>query len=112
MIEGRFAFRGRLKDMIKVGGENVAAAEIEAYLLTHPAIVVAQVIAAPDDRLGEVPAAFVELADGHVLTADQVVEFCRGDIAAYKIPRLVHFVSQWPMSATKIDKPKLRDLLT
>jgi acyl-CoA synthetase (AMP-forming)/AMP-acid ligase II len=112
MIEGRFAFRGRLKDMIKVGGENVAAAEIEAYLLTHPAIVVAQVIAAPDERLGEVPAAFVELADGHVLTADQVVEFCRGHIAAYKIPRLVHFVSHWPMSATKIDKPKLRDLLT
>jgi fatty-acyl-CoA synthase len=112
MIEGRFAFRGRLKDMIKVGGENVAAAEIEAYLLTHPAIVVAQVIAAPDDRLGEVPAAFVELADGHALTADQVIEFCRGHIAAYKIPRLVQFVSHWPMSATKIDKPKLRDLLT
>jgi fatty-acyl-CoA synthase len=112
MIEGRFAFRGRLKDMIKVGGENVGAAEIEAYLLTHPAIVVAQVIAAPDDRLGEVPAAFVELADGHVLTADQVIEFCRGRIAAYKIPRLVQFVSRWPMSATKIDKPKLRDLLT
>jgi acyl-CoA synthetase (AMP-forming)/AMP-acid ligase II len=112
MIEGRFAFRGRLKDMIKVGGENVAAAEIEAYLLTHPAIAVAQVIAAPDGRLGEVPAAFVELADGHALTADQVIEFCRGRIAAYKIPRLVQFVSHWPMSATKIDKQRLRDLLT
>ena len=112
MLDGRFAFRGRLKDVIKVGGENVAAAEIEAYLLTHPAIVVAQVVAGPDERLGEVPVAFVELADGRALTADQVAEFCRGNIAAYKIPRQVRFVARWPMSATKIDKQKLRGLLT
>ena len=109
MLDGRLAFRGRLKDMIKVGGENVAAAEIEAYLLTHPAIVVAQVVAADDDRLGEVPVAFVQLAEGHALTADQVAGFCRGHIAAYKVPRRVRFVSHWPMSATKIDKQALRD---
>jgi len=70
----------------------------------------AHVVAADDDRLGEVPAAFVQPAEGHALTADQVLGFCRGHIAGYKVPRHVRFVSHWPMSATKIDKQALRDL--
>lgn len=108
---GRIRYLGRIKDMLKVGGENVAAIEIEGYLCTHPAIKVAQVISAPDDRLVEVPAAFIELHDGAQLSADGVLEYCRGRIASFKIPRYVRFVSEWPMSATKIQKFRLRELL-
>jgi fatty-acyl-CoA synthase len=108
---GRLAFRGRIKDMLKVGGENVAAAEVEAYLLEHPAIEVAQVVAAPDDRLGEVPAAFIQLRSGHTLDEEGVREYCRAGIARFKVPRIVRFVDDWPMSATKIQKGRLRQLL-
>ena len=109
--EGRIRYLGRIKDMLKVGGENVAAIEIEGHLCTHPAIKAAQVIGAPDDRLQEVAAAFIELHPGAQLTAEAVVRHCIGRIASYKIPRYVVFVTQWPMSATKIQKFQLRNQL-
>jgi fatty-acyl-CoA synthase len=109
--DGRIRYLGRIKDMLKVGGENVAAIEIESHLCTHPAIKTAQVIGAPDDRLQEVAAAFIELHAGARLTADDVVRHCIGRIASYKIPRYVAFVTQWPMSATKIQKYQLRGRL-
>jgi fatty-acyl-CoA synthase len=111
IVDGRFSFRGRLKDMVKVGGENVAAAEVEAYLLRHPAIALAQVVGVADDRLGEVVAAFVQRAPGAHLEAADVVAYCRGGMAAYKVPRAVRFVTDWPMSATKISKAELRSWL-
>jgi fatty-acyl-CoA synthase len=111
LVEGRLSFRGRLKDMIKVGGENVAAAEVETFLLRHPAVALVQVVAAPDARLGEVPVAFVEPARGQAVTEAEILDFCRGSMAAYKVPRAVRFVTEWPMSATKISKPALRALL-
>jgi acyl-CoA synthetase (AMP-forming)/AMP-acid ligase II len=106
---GRVTFHGRLKDMLKVGGENVAALEVEAFLATHPAVALAQVVGVPDERLVEVPAAFVELRAGHEVSADELVAYCRGRIASYKIPRHVRFVSEWPLSATKVQKHVLRD---
>ena len=112
LVEGRLSFRGRLKDMVKVGGENVAAAEVEGFLLRHPAVALVQVVAAPDDRLGEVPVAFVEVTPGHEVTEAELIGFCRGAMAAYKVPRAVRFVTEWPTSATKISKPALRALLT
>jgi fatty-acyl-CoA synthase len=111
LVEGRLSFRGRLKDMVKVGGENVAAAEVESFLLRHPAVALVQVVAGPDPRLGEVPVAFIEVAPGHDLTEAEVLDFCRGAMAAYKVPRAARFVTEWPMSATKISKPALRALL-
>ena len=108
---GRIRYLGRIKDMLKVGGENVAAIEIESYLCTHPAVRVAQVVSAADDRLVEVPAAFIELHAGARLSAREVVEYCRGRIASFKIPRYVYFVDEWPMSATKIQKFRLRELI-
>ena len=108
---GRLAFRGRLKDMLKVGGENVSAAEIETFLLRHPAVSVAQVVAAPDQRLGEVPAAFIELAPGRTASAEEIIAYCRSGIAAYKVPRIVRFVTEWPTSTTKIQKDRLRAML-
>jgi acyl-CoA synthetase (AMP-forming)/AMP-acid ligase II len=108
---GRITFHGRAKDMLKVGGENVAALEVESYLSTHPAVRLAQVVGIPDTRLVEVPAAFVELEPGHEVTEDDLIAFCRGQIASFKIPRHIRFVTEWPMSATKIQKFHLRERL-
>lgn len=106
---GHIRYLGRIKDMLKVGGENVAAIEIESYLCTHPAIKVAQVVGVPDERLQEVAAAFIELHAGSTLSREEVIRFCKGRIASFKIPRYVQFVTDWPMSATKIQKFRLRD---
>ncbi|WP_308252330.1 AMP-binding protein [Pseudonocardia sp. KRD291] len=106
---GNLTFRGRIKDMLKVGGENVGCLEVEAYLTTHPDIQLACVVGVPDPRYGEVPAAFVEVRRGADVTADEVVEYCRRGLAKYKVPRHVRFTADWPMSATKIQKFRLRD---
>ncbi len=108
---GRIGFHGRLKDMLKIGGENVAALEIESFLAAHPAVGVVQVVGVPDDRLEEVAAAFVQLAPGAEASESELIEFCRGRIASYKIPRYVRVVDEWPMSATKIQKTRLREQL-
>ena len=109
--EGRVTFRGRLKDMLKVGGENVAAVEIEGYLALHPAVKLAQVVGLPDEKYGEVPVAFIELMPEATATEAEMITFCRGEIASFKIPRQVRFVEDWPMGATKILKSALRDQL-
>ena len=108
--ERHVVFHGRLKDMLKVGGENVAAIEIESFLARHPAVQCVEVVGAPDPRLDEVPVAFVEVKAGHAVTDAELVEFCQGKIARFKIPRAVRFVEPgtWPMSATKINKRALR----
>ena len=109
--DGRITYHGRTKDMLKVGGENVAALEVESYLSRHPAVRLAQVVSIPDERLTEVPAAFVEVEPGHEVTENELIVFCRGEMASFKIPRHVRFVSSWPMSATKIQKFRLREEL-
>lgn len=107
--DGQLYFVSRLKDMLKVGGENVAAAEIEGFLLRHPAVLLAQVVAAPDARYDEVVAAFVQLRPGAQATEAELIDFCLGDIATFKVPRYVRFIDEWPMSGTKIKKHVLRD---
>ena len=109
--ERNVMFHGRTKDMLKVGGENVAAAEIEAHLQTHPAVKLAQVVGVPDPRYSEVPAAFIELAAGQDCSKTDLIEHCRGFLASFKVPRSVHFVREWPMSTSKIQKFKLRERL-
>ena len=106
---GNVVYAGRFKDMLKVGGENVAAVEVEDYLAQHPAVSVVQVVAAPDSRYIEVPAAFIQLIRGTRLSEHEVIEFCRGKLASYKVPRYVRFVDDWPMSGTKIKKTELRE---
>ncbi|RZT84477.1 fatty-acyl-CoA synthase [Pseudonocardia sediminis] len=107
--EGRLSFRSRLKDMLKVGGENVAAAEVEGFLLGHPAVDMVAVVAAPDARYVEVPAAYVVLKAGAQATERELVDFCLGRIATYRVPRYVRFVTEYPMSGTKIKKFVLRE---
>ncbi len=109
---GRLGYSGRLKDMLKVGGENVAAIEIEDYLVGHPAVNIVQVVAAPDARYTEVPAAFVQLTPGQELTEEELQQFCIGQIATFKVPRYVRFLTEWPMSGTKIQKFVLRERIS
>lgn len=107
--EGFLAYTGRIKDMLKIGGENVASAEVESFLSRHPKIKMVQVIPAPDSRLIEVVAAFIELRKGQTMTEAEVIEYCSGSIASYKVPRYVRFVTEWPMGVTKIQKFKLAE---
>ncbi|TDJ66646.1 MAG: hypothetical protein E2O35_05415 [Proteobacteria bacterium] len=106
---GMVSYRGRLKDMLKVGGENVAALEIESYLNTHPDVILSQVVGVADSRLNEVAAAFIERRPGAGVTAQDLIAYCKGQISSFKIPRYIAFVYEWPMSATKIQKYKLKD---
>ena len=108
---GHIMFHGRTKDMLKVGGENVAAAEIESMLQSHPAVKLAQVVGIPDERYAEVPAAFVELAEGENASEAELIAHCRGKLASFKLPRHVRMVTSWPMSTSKIQKFRLRSEL-
>jgi acyl-CoA synthetase (AMP-forming)/AMP-acid ligase II len=108
---GHIMFDGRTKDMLKVGGENVAAAEIESLLTRHEAVKLAQVVGIPDPKYAEIPAAFVELFPGKSASAEELIAFCRKEISSFKVPRFVRFVTEWPMSASKIQKFQLRHRL-
>lgn len=105
---GQIMFHGRTKDMLKVGGENVAAAEIESVLNAHPAVELAQIVGAPDARYEEVAAAFVKLKSGAMASEQELIAHCNGKLARFKIPRYVRFVDDWPMSTSKIQKYKLK----
>jgi len=107
--DGRLVFRGRIKEMIKPGGFNVATLEIEEFLKSCPGVKEAVVVGVPDARLGEVGYAFVEARPGAALDAPAVVGFCRAHIASYKVPAHVEFVSDWPLTPTgKIRKLELK----
>jgi fatty-acyl-CoA synthase len=109
--EGYLAITGRIKDMVIRGGENVYPREIEEFLYTHPDILDAQVIGVPDARYGEELMAWVRLRAGAApLTAESLREFCRGQLAHYKIPRYVHIVDDFPMTVTgKVRKVEMRE---
>ena len=106
-------FLGRYKDMLKVGGENVDAAEVEALLLEHPAVQQVAVVGVSDTQLTEVACACVLPERGQTATADELLEHCRGRIASFKIPRHVLFVDEYPVTSTgKVQKYKLREICT
>ena len=108
--DGCLRFLGRYKDMLKVGGENVEPTEVEALLLDDPRINHAAVVGLPDERLSEVPVAFIIAEPGAQLCADDVIALCRGRIAAFKIPRHVFFTDHFPMTGSgKIQKYALRE---
>jgi fatty-acyl-CoA synthase len=109
--DGCLHFDGRYKELLRVGGENFAAAEVESFLSSHPAVKYVQVVGKPDERLGEVPVAFIECNEGCGATQAEIIDFCAGKIAKFKVPRQVVFVTQWPMSSTKIQKFKLREMI-
>jgi fatty-acyl-CoA synthase len=110
--DGRLIFLGRIRDALRVGGENVAAAEIEALVGSHPDVAQVAVVPVPDARLGEVPVAFVELHPGRDAAEAEIIEFCRARAAGFKVPRRIHFVAAdaWPLTGSgKIQKRTLRE---
>jgi fatty-acyl-CoA synthase len=102
----------RKKDIIISGGENISSLEVESAIFAHPAVLECAVVAAPDDKWGEIPAAFVVLKAGQALTAEQLCEFLAGRIAKFKIPRTFEFLeTPLPKTGTgKIVKRELREL--
>jgi len=111
--DGRLRLVGRLKDVFRVGGENVAPAEVEQALLSHPAVASAQVVGVPDARLGEVPAAFVTLKAGATLDAETLLAWARPRMANFRTPRYAAIVTDFErigMTASgKVQKNKLRE---
>ena len=107
--DGYIRFLGRYKDMLKVGGENVDPMEVEGLLLEHPAVQQVAVVGLPDQRLAEVPVAFVERKSESDIDADSIIDYCRGKVASFKIPRHVIFLEEFPMTSSgKIRKVELR----
>jgi fatty-acyl-CoA synthase len=110
--DGYLRLVGRIKDMIRVGGENVAAADVESVLLKHDAVKQAVAVGIADDRLAEVVAVFIELRSGQQATETEILDFCRRHLASFKVPRRLKFVKEWPMTgAGKIQRYVLKEML-
>ncbi|MHC4940299.1 MAG: AMP-binding protein [Planctomycetota bacterium] len=109
--DGYVRITGRLKDMIIRGGENVYPAEIEACLDEHDAVAQAAVFGIPDERLGEEIATWIQLHEGSELSEEEVTAFCKERLAHYKVPRIIRFVTEFPLTVTgKIQKFRMREL--
>ncbi|MBK8906653.1 MAG: acyl-CoA synthetase [Rhodospirillales bacterium] len=109
--DGYIQLKDRSKDIIISGGENISSIEVEDVLYRHPAVLAVAVVAKPDDTWGETPCAFVELRPGAAeVSADDIIAFCRANLARYKCPRHVVFCELPKTSTGKIQKFKLRDM--
>jgi 3-(methylthio)propionyl---CoA ligase len=108
--DGYIQLKDRSKDLIISGGENISSIEVEDALYKHPAVGAAAVVAKPDDKWGETPCAFIELKPGEKATRDDIIAWCRKNLAGYKCPRYVVFTELPRTSTGKIQKFKLRDM--
>lgn len=107
---GYFKITGRIKDMIIRGGENIYPREIEEFLYQHPKVLDVQVVGVPDEKFGEEVAAWLILKEGETADAEEIRDYCKGQISRHKIPRYIEFTSEYPMTASgKIQKFKLRE---
>jgi fatty-acyl-CoA synthase len=106
--DGYVKIKDRSKDIIISGGENISSVEVEEVLYRHPAVALAAVVAVPDAKWGEVPCAVVELRDGVTATPEEIIEFCRGHMARYKVPKQIVFGVLPKTSTGKIQKFQLR----
>jgi fatty-acyl-CoA synthase len=108
--EGYVKIVGRIKDTIIRGGENIAPLEIEEFLMSHEAVANAQVIGVPSIKYGEEVMAWVKLRDGYEVTPEELLEYCKGQIATFKIPKYWKFVDDFPMTVSgKIRKIEMRE---
>jgi fatty-acyl-CoA synthase len=108
--DGCIHLTGRARDVIIRGGENIYPREVEEFLYTHPKINEAQVVGIPNARLGEIVVAWVRLRSGEEATEEEIREFCKGQIAYFKIPEHIRFVDDFPATLSgKIQKFKIRD---
>lgn len=99
--DGYFSFRGRAKDTIIRGGENIYPREVEDFLHTHPKVADVYIVGLPDAKLGETVLAWIQLKPGMTATEEEIRDFCRGKIAYFKVPQYVRFVDGFPMTVTK-----------
>lgn len=110
--EGYVNIVGRIKDLVIRGGENIYPREIEEFLYRHPKVQDVQVVGLPDKKYGEELCAWIIPKPGQALTADEVRDFCKGQIAHYKVPKYIQFVTEFPMTVTgKIQKFKIREAM-
>ena len=107
--EGYIELKDRSKDIIISGGENISTIEVEDVLYRHPSILEAAVVARPDPMWGETPCAFVTLKPAAIATAEEIIDFCRGRLARFKVPRTVIFGPLPKTSTGKIQKFLLRE---
>lgn len=108
--DGYFFIVGRKKDMILASGYNVYPDEVDGVLVAHPAVLEAATIGVPDERRGETVKSFVVLAEGRTATAEELIEYCRKELAAYKIPRQIEFRDELPKGGKlQILRTELRD---
>jgi fatty-acyl-CoA synthase len=108
--EGYGNIVGRIKDMVIRGGENISPREVEEFLYRHPKVEDVTVVGVPDERFGEELCAWIRLKPGVDATPEEVADFCRGQIAHYKIPRYVRFVDEFPMTVSgKVRKFVIRE---
>lgn len=107
---GYIKITGRLKDVFMPGGLNVSPEEVENILYIHPKIKQVTIVGVPDPVMGEVGMAFVELKEGEKETEEGIIQFCKGKMANFKVPKYVRFVSEFPMTSTgKVQRFKLRE---
>ncbi|MCK5778888.1 MAG: acyl-CoA synthetase [Rhodospirillales bacterium] len=107
--DGYIQLKDRSKDIIISGGENISSIEVESVLYKHPDVISAAVVAKPDDKWGETPCAFLEMKNGSTATPDDIIKFCRDNLAHYKCPKNVVFTDLPKTSTGKIQKFKLRE---
>jgi fatty-acyl-CoA synthase len=108
--DGYIQLKDRSKDIIISGGENISSIEVEDALYKHPAVAAAAVVAKADEKWGETPCAFVELKPGAHASAEELIAWCRKNLAGYKVPRYVVFAEIPKTSTGKIQKFKLREM--
>jgi fatty-acyl-CoA synthase len=109
--DGYVRITGRLKEMIIRGGENIYPREIEEFLFTHPKVAQVAVFGLPDEFYGEEIMAWVQLRAGQSVSEEEMREFCRGNIAHFKIPRWIWFVDEFPTTVTgKLQKFRMREI--
>jgi fatty-acyl-CoA synthase len=102
---------GRLKDMIIRGGENIYPREIEDFLFTHPKVAEVAVFGVPDEYYGEEVMAWVQLHEGAHATEQELRDYCKGQLAHFKIPKYIWFVTEFPMTVTgKLQKFRMREM--
>src|SRR4029078_5484988 len=108
--DGYIKLKDRSKDIIISGGENISSIEVEDALYKHPKVAAAAVVAKPDEKWGETPCGFIELKPGETASATDLIEWCRNNLAHYKVPRHIIFADIPKTSTGKIQKFKLREM--
>ncbi len=108
---GYVYFAGRIKNIIRVGGENISPEEVENFIYKYPKVKQVEIVGIPDERYGEKLVAFIELKQGGEAKEQEIIEWMKNKIANFKIPRNVRFIKSWPMTGSgKVQKFKLREM--